>query len=146
MFCKNNSSFQHVTMMQTWNIRHTVVVLYKFFIRLRYFSIVFFCVNMDVFDCCAHVSCMKQHSKNTALKLKSSCMFDLFHCPRRMFVNTKVHSVWMALSDIFMVQRVTCGDMRLDQSFLFNVIIGILSKCLILTFGNISIQNCDSLI
>ncbi len=34
--------------------------------------------------------------------------------------------------------------MRLDRSFLFTIIIGILSKCLILTFGNISIQNHDS--
>ncbi len=34
--------------------------------------------------------------------------------------------------------------MQLDRSFLFTVFIGILSKCLILTFGNISIQNLDS--
>ncbi len=34
------------------------------------FNSLFFYVNMDVFDCCARVSCMKQLSINTALRLR----------------------------------------------------------------------------
>lgn len=40
----------------------------------------------------------------------------------------------------------TRADMLQDRYFLFTVIVGILSKCLILTSGNITIQNRDSLI
>ncbi len=60
-----NSIFQSVTGMQTWDIRHTVVVLHRFL-----FTYCFFSVNMDVFDCCARVSCMKRLPKNTPLELK----------------------------------------------------------------------------
>ncbi len=54
----------------------------------------------------------------------------------------------MAPSDMSVTheQLIACADMRMDRSFLFTVITGILSKCLILMFGNISIQNRDSLI
>ncbi len=61
-------------------------------------------------------------------------MFFLFHYLRRIFIITKAHSVWYE-------RLITCTNMQLDHySFLFTVITGILSKCLILMFGNISIQ------
>ncbi len=57
-------------------------------------------VNMDVFDCCARVSCsvpcMKRHSKNAALQLKelrSHLAFFPIPLPRRILVNTKAHSL-----------------------------------------------------
>ncbi len=76
---------------------------------------------------------MKRQSKNTA-QVKSFTpilhVLFLFHCPRRIFVKTKAHSV--------LNEDVTREPL---DHFLFTVIIG---KSLILTFANISIQNRDS--
>ncbi len=41
-------------------------------------------------------------------------------------------------------QLIMCADMRLDRSFLFTLIIDILSKCLIIKYGKIAIENHDS--
>ncbi len=134
-----NSSFQSVTMMQTSNIRHTVVVTGFYLIVLFLHS--FFYVNMDVFECCARVSCIKTLSKNTALKINEahSHLLACFSIPPPRLYQHK-----STFCDIFTVLHRAVNYVRLDRSFIFTVITGILSKCLIITFGNISIQNRDS--
>ncbi len=104
---------------------------------------------MDVFDFCARVSCrvlcMKQHSKNVVLKLKevqllSFCIFS-YSTARVAPLSTQTRILCeQNLAVYYFTERVTpeqlimCADMWLGHSFLFTVIIGILSKCLILTF------------
>ncbi len=124
MFC-NSSIFQSVTGMHTWDIRHTVVVLHRLL-----FTYCFFSVNMDVFVCCARVSCMKRLSKNTPLELKE----------------VHFHLLAFFTASLSAQKLILCDTWAVNHSFLFTVIIGIMSKCLILTCGNISIQNHDSLI
>ncbi len=83
MFCKNNSSFRAVTMMQKWNIRHTVVVLCRYFIRLRCFFIIFQCKHGHL--TVALASLAASHAWKGILNinrssLSSSCVLFLFHC------------------------------------------------------------------
>ncbi len=148
-------------MMKTWNIRHTVVVLYIFFYSIALLSHCFFSVNMDVFDCCARVSCsiscMKRQSKNTALKLKevhshllacftySTARVASLSTQKRILIEWCLAPyLWSFTERVTRDRLTTCANMQLDRSFLFTVITGILSKSLILMFGNISIQNRDS--
>ncbi len=147
MFYKNNSSFQPVTMIQTWNIGHTVVtVLYSLALLFH----CFFWVNMDVFDCFTRIncsiSCIKQQSKNAALKLEDVHSYSCMFFPCRIFANTSAFCVNGAsrYEHVTRERLITCADIRLDRSFLFTVITGISSKYLILMLGNISIQNHDS--
>ncbi len=109
----------------------------------------FLYVNMDVFDFCAHVSCdvlcMKRHSKNAVLKLKEvqlifSCIFSYstarvapLSTQNRILCERHLAIYYFTLC-VTPERLIMNADMWLDHFFLFTVIIGILSKCLILTF------------
>ncbi len=76
MFCKDNeqqlSACHHDANMKYQTYSSSSSQFFFYSIALLYHC---FCyVNMDVFDCCARISCsiscMKRHSKNAVLKLK----------------------------------------------------------------------------
>ncbi len=137
-----NSIFQSVTGMHTWDIRRTVVVLHRFFTPLRCFSS-FFSVIMDVFDCCARVSCMKRRSPLELKEVHSHLL--AFFLPRHIFIHTKalcVNGVWRYI--LLMVLHRVChtwavNHMRLDHYFLFTVIMGHICNSLVIVLFKIEI-------
>ncbi len=151
MFCKNDelqlSACQHNANMKYQT--YTSSSSHVFHLITLLFHCVFY-VNMDAFECCARiscsVSCMKQHSKNAALKLKEvhSYILACFSYSIAYFASLPTQKRIMCDKSVSCERLFMCADMRFDRSFLFTLIIDILSKCLILKYGNIAIENHDS--
>ncbi len=140
MFCKNNeqqlSACHHDANMKYQTYSSSFQVFHFFFFLRKHGFIWLLCSRL-----------LKEVQPPIFLQFSHStaCVASL---------STPKHIVWMAPSVIFYLwsftERVTWAVNHVHQhavgSFfpIFTVIIGILSTCLILTFGNISIQNCDS--